>query len=573
MVQQSDIAGENQASEQADEENNGERINYDQPWLASFARPALISIMAASLSITFMSLVHHFVPTLSPLYFQAAVVLSVIAALIGSISTAMLAQPSRRLWRGATVRWAEIVLLLLTARLVTWLVVGNWPTVRSLMTAPIATLLDGPFLAVAFSLTMAWIFATVMSRDLLQMALQPDELYLLEHSSDHFRDTSRAGYTDRMSVLRGFVARWVGGGLVLVLLAAGQQLGQPGKGLFALTRQNIAFGVIAAIVIYFLAGLILISQGQLAVLRSRWTMDRVPNSQNIMRNWPIYVLAVIVVVGLVSALMPFGGTFRLAQIISAILGFIYLAAFTFIRILAVIFFLFLSLFSGGEEQEAPPPPPPPAEFAPPPPPPASPPGFEYFGSAIFWIITALLLGYAAYIYFSGRGVQFGRVIWFLRMLKERWLAIWGAYHTWQTERIAALTNSSGNGSSETRRSFWSRFQRTKLDPTAQVRYFYLTLLERAGQSGIPRSEAETPYQYETRLVRALNESVKQEKEDEELVVDKEPEPDIDRDMDRDMEQLTAAFVKARYTSTAIAGDDLPHLQQLWERLLAILKGH
>lgn len=158
--------------------------------------------------------------------------------------------------------------------------------------------MDGAFILGAFIVSLSWVLATTLTSDLLRMGLQSDEIYAVELRNSGTRnsagDHTPPNYTDRRGILNCFISRWVAGGVFLVLLAGGTRLGQAENGFFALTQQNIAPAVITANVIYFLAGLILLSIGQLAVLRSRWTLERVPSAPNVLRNWLLYTLFLLI---------------------------------------------------------------------------------------------------------------------------------------------------------------------------------------------------------------------------------------------------------------------------------------
>ena len=120
----------------------------------------------------------------------------------------------------------------------------------------------------------------------------------MAHLTGHgVHDTTRPAQTDRPTVLRRFVGRWVGWGIFLILIASALRMGVTRQAFWTLTRQDVDPLVIGVIVIYFLGGLLLISQGQLAVLRARWTIDRLPTGASILRNWPIYTAVVLVVLG------------------------------------------------------------------------------------------------------------------------------------------------------------------------------------------------------------------------------------------------------------------------------------
>jgi hypothetical protein len=82
-------------------------IQYDQPWLASLLRPALIAIMVACVDLTLLSFIARIAPFLARTYIPAMVLLSVAAAIIGCITTTVLAQPAQRHRRTFAYRFAE----------------------------------------------------------------------------------------------------------------------------------------------------------------------------------------------------------------------------------------------------------------------------------------------------------------------------------------------------------------------------------------------------------------------------------------------------------------------------------
>ena len=291
----------------------------DQPWLLSLWRPLLISLLSSCLVVAFLAFVRRLVPELPQAYTGLLLAIGLVVAIIGCISTTWLAQPTQRSKRSAGYRTAELALILLITRVGIWAATGDWPGFE-LILRPLDTLLDGYFVAGAFAVLLAWMMATAMSDDLLGMALRPDDLYMARTYTDRWQDTARPVYTDRPAILRRFTARWVIGGIFLVILAAGSRIAPPQPGFFLpVMHQNIDRNVILSVVIYFMTGLVLISQGQLALLRSRWTLQKTPSAPNVLRNWPFYALTLIVVIGVGAALLPLGGTFHLARILGAII--------------------------------------------------------------------------------------------------------------------------------------------------------------------------------------------------------------------------------------------------------------
>lgn len=523
---------------------------YDQAWMQSVLRPLLIAIMAGCLVLALLAFIRRFAPELPPVYTQLLVMVGMAASVIGSITTTWLAQPGQRGKRNIGYRTAEIALILMVTRVAIWLVAGNWPGIETFFVRPLTALLDGYFMIGMMVVLLAWIMSTSMTDDLLALALQPDDLYMTHTFGDRWQDTARPVYTDRPAILRRFVARWVIGGILLVLLAAGSRLEMPENGFLGIIRQNIDPTVITAIIVYFLLGLVLISQGQLALQRARWTLQKTPSAPSVLRTWPVYAFLLILVMGVVAALMPLGGTFWLAKILTAIISGIYFALFGIFRFFLSLFLLLVAWLT-GEPQEEPPLAPPPIQTVMPEVPPAVESSIPpWAGGAVFWLLTALLLGYAAYIYFSGKGFTATWAKQFWRMLVERWRQLFSAYQGWQAARLAAaLARAQGDESpGASRLPHWLRLR--NLNPERQIRYYYLSILHHAERAGMPRHEAETPLQYAPRLAERL---------------------EADEAGRQAISDLTDAFVEVRYAGAPMPPTRLAPIKTAWEQLKRLLR--
>lgn len=544
---------------------------YDQAWNRSFLRPFLIALMIVCLIVAVLAFMRYAFAGVPILFTGAMIFLGVAGALLGCFSTTLLAQPGQRMRRGTGVRAAEIVLLLTLVRLASWLTAGNWPSFNAVLTRPFESLLDPPFIISAVIVGLGWMLASAITNDFLRMGLQPDELYAAQRRTGRSTDDpTPPNYTDRRAVLAGFTSKWLTGALFMVLMAAGTQLAPAENGFFALGRQNIDPAVITAVVVYMLTGLVLLSQGQLAVLRARWTLDRVPSTGNILRNWPIYTLLLIVGVGVLATLLPFGDTFYLSIILSSIIKYTLMATTFIMQILVGIFFLIAALFGGEPPEEIPPEPPPaPGRLVLPqmealPEEPGLPP---WLGGSIFWVIMALLLGYAAYIYFSGRGGNLDWLRHFWLAVRVRWAMLFGAYRAWRQDRAEA--DDDEINAERSRRSLFSRLTgRTRwqdLPPEQQARYFYLDMLERAEKAGVQRQASETPLRYAPRLAQSLRQEVGEE--------DVPAEPDLaheldkrEPDADEAIHTLTDAFVRTRYAEKRVSVTEVGGLKGLWEQI-------
>ena len=596
-----DINAAQAASSEVDAaiEADESKVQFDQPWLTSILRPMLIAVMAGCMVVALIAFLRHAFSGIPIAYTGVMVFLGIASALIGCISTTWLAQPEQRMRRNSGIRAAEFALILSITRVTTWLTIGYLPPLDAFLTRPMETLIDPAYILSVAIVMLAWFFAASTTSDFLRMGLQADELYAARQRTGRSTDDPvPPNYIDRRSVLGGFVTRWLAGGILLVLLAAGTRVGQAGNSFFAITQQNIAPAVISAIIIYYLTGLALISQGQLAVLRARWTLERVPSRASILRNWPMYALGLILGIGFLAGMMPFGGTFYLATVISTVLRTIYMAMLTIMQIFMGLLMWLGSLLAGDEpiaQPEAPPPAPPPRFDLPPTEPSQVPP---WLGGMLFWGVLALILGYALYIYFSGRGLNFAWLRKFWALLQARWAEMFGSYQEWQAARVRARANRQINGESG-QGLFGNLLRWRNLNPDQQVRYFYLTTLQRAEKAGIPRRSAETPLQYAPRLLEQLRQHViaREEDEGEQKEVDKgspttsqqggrsgtrrdgeilpssattsevsDEELAAQLENAQAVQELTEAFVRVRYAGQSTQPDTVPYLKGLWDKV-------
>ncbi|MEZ4623043.1 MAG: hypothetical protein R2867_47130 [Caldilineaceae bacterium] len=542
---------------------------YDQQWLGSILRPALIAVLIGCLDIAILSMLLRLYPALSGGYTQSIVGISLLAVLLACATTTWLAQPEKRHLRRPIFRLAEFAFVIVLARILVWVTVGPFPTLTALLYRPLEGLFDGPFIFAAIVIGLSWIFAGELTSDLLRLALQPDELFAIEE--DRIGELVRTSNSDRPAILQRLVSRWVGGGILLVLIAASVRIERPDVGFLAITRQNIDPTIIAAVVIYFLAGLLLISQGQLAILRTRWLIDRVPASEQVLGQWPIYVIGLLVGIGLLAGLLPFGGTFLLAQVLYAIVSFFFNAIFSIFRFFMGLLLLIIAMLSGEAPEtplEAPTP-----EAAPPPlqemlPPTSTLP--EWTGGAIFWVVMTLFLCYAAYIYLNDKGVQFTWLRAFWQLLQARWRALFGSYQQWQRARVRHVDDAVDEEPSG-RRSRWGwRRGWQHLDPTQRVRYFYLTMVEQAAVSGVKRAVAETPLQFAGRLGAHLSQepepSADPSTNSAETTVGPTASPAESSLYTTHVNTLTNAFVQTRYRNSVMAAKEASQLEELWKKL-------
>jgi hypothetical protein len=105
--------------------------------------------------------------------------------------------------------------------------------------------------------------------------------------------------------------------------------------------------------------------------------------------------------------------------------------------------------------------------------------------------------------------------------------------------------SPPDGTTLTRR--WRFFRLGRLSPRERVLYYYLSIVQRAGQQGYPRQHYQTPGEYQATL-----------------------EPELPR-AHEEMSALTQAFVEARYSKREVVPDQERAVRTQWERVKAALR--
>jgi hypothetical protein len=86
-----------------------------------------------------------------------------------------------------------------------------------------------------------------------------------------------------------------------------------------------------------------------------------------------------------------------------------------------------------------------------------------------------------------------------------------------------------------------------LDPRRQVYFFYLAMVRRGGEQGVPRKPSQTPAEYAASLERTL--------------------PEVQEDID----SITRAFVEARYSRRDVNSRDAATVRTTWGRIRRALQ--
>jgi hypothetical protein len=539
---------------------------YDQSWLGSMLRPLLIVIMVGSFAVVLTTLMARFAADVARSFFVGMALLAIVAAIVGSITTTVLAQPSRRAYRSLGYRAAELGLFLAITRIYVWAVGGMAPDLGQMLVRPLSMLLDGLFVGSALIVGLAWFFAVEMTDDFNQLALRADEFLHGKPRHGLADESVRGGGVDRSAVLSDFTIRWVTLGLVMIMLAALLRRSITFNSVFGVMRQDVEPTVLLPIIIYFLAGLLLLSHGRLAQLRSRWIMEQTPAQENVTSRWPWEVIALVGGIALVALFLPLGGTFLLATVLSTVIGVLFGLVLLLYRLAGAGLIWLFSLFAGES--------PPPAENVLPPTQSVQSPQVEplravlpeWAGGAFFWSVLALLVAYAVFIYLRDRGVRFAWLEWLQLALARRWHALCASM---RRTRLRLQIARAGDADGGTRPPWFNFGRRTWNDPDQQTRHLYLSTLRSAETAGLPRKPGETPLHYAPRLAEQLAQlPPADDPAHATQEVAGEPNP---ADLAAAMDALTNAFVEVRYAGEHADAQSMGLLQRYWDRLQAALR--
>ena len=312
--------------------------------------------------------------------------------------------------------------------------------------------------------------------------------------------------------------------------------------------------VILSILAYFLFGLLLLGQMHFARLARLWQARKAKVESKISVRWVQYGAALLVLALVIAFMLPTGYTVGLLDLgyylITAVTYLFSWIVYLFAAFFALIAFL-LSRFGETEPGISPAPPVFPEEMT------TTPssagaewPWLDVLRSLLFWGGALAFLIYVLRAYLRDRAE--------LRAMIARWgiverlRAWWPTLRRWlqgarrevRARAEAALEKISLRRAGRERRS---QRRRPGDSRRAQIAYYYLSTLDEAKEVGLPRRQAQTPYEYSPTVEMALPEA------------------------QEEMARLTRAFVEARYSSHRISDEEVSRLQGMWERLRQALR--
>ena len=528
-------------------------------WSRRVAQPFLIAVMTVALVVGPVSIIQIIVPdipwqTFIPVYF--------FVALESVYTTIWLARPHQRSLNKYAYRAAEFVVIVLIVRLLAWTFAGNWPDLaawQNYLFEPLSFFSDPLFLVTLIIIFVVWQHAIYTGQIFAALSLDAAEAAYYADAFGRHKLENRPVITNRGHLIAAFAQRWLWGGLILVFCAALATFDltnqAAARSIFSIARLNLPPAMITALLLYFLAGFSLLSQGRLAVMNARWLINGVTKTAQVERSWYRNSLRLLAIVGFVAAFLPLGSTIAIGQILGAIVGAVTAVATALWLIFLTLLSWLISLLPVARPESSPAVTPvaiPTLAAQPTPAPPsnAGETATMVFSSA-FWAVAIVMTVIAVLFFLRERG-------WGGNGRSRRQL--WTAFISW----LAALWQGVAAQAEEIRQTIRTRRARPQkappssfppwrflrinaLSPREKLRYFYLSAVRRAGEQGIAREQSETPLEFSHDL--------------------KENWPEAEGDV----ESLTDAFLKARYSPQPIEKQDIDPVKQHWKQLRASLR--
>lgn len=527
-------------------------------WSRTLVQPVLIALLIASLFTGILVLLDVLMPDAQWLLLSF---FCLFVALEGIYTTLWINHLEQRTMNRLAYRAAEFVVIVLLLRLYTWVVTGDLPD-----PLPLQALLRSPqilfggllFPAGIVIILLVWQRVLEISDVFSQLAIDRAEAVYYTLPAQERHSSERPLRIDRSQLVATFFQQWIWGGIILAVcstlttldLRAIPTSGTP----FAIGRLGLPPMMLVALLVYFISGFLLLSQGRLAAMNARWLNEGAAKNEHIERSWHRYSLWVILGIVVAAAFLPLGKTLAISRILQAIVGALTLAFY----LLSFLFFSLLSLLF--QQVPASDPEPPPAaleEIVVPTPEPRATPAApnetaEIVVSSLFWTLIIVVTIIAISFYLRERGYRLNS-----QSVKRLWWGFTGWFrHLWHGVSIQARDfqhalrtrlRVEAKEEDESKQSPWRFIRVNALSPREQIRYFYLSTVRRAADQGVERRQSETPLEYAEDL--------------------KESWPDTEIDV----EELTEAFLKARYSPQLIDKDEVNPVKRRWKHLRANLR--
>lgn len=508
------------------------------PWVDNFFRPLLITTMLMCFSYSLVNFVRLLNPEWRGTYFLAGMLLTGVEAIY---SYRVL-----RHWRSRGIsrlryRTAEAIVLIGLLKLLSFgdkSLADIGLELHLLWQNPLTFLTVEYYIQLSLAL-LIWIAATHTIADF-------EDLY----DPYTFR-------TDHILPLNDLASRFFWGGLGLVAISGlTHWIVRAGLASLADWRRPSLSGIILNVLLYFILGLVLLSQANLTRLMVRWRVQKITVEANLVKQWGLYALVFLAIVAGLIFFLPtrytLGFLASAAIVVNYILNLIVFLFQLLIFLLSVPLAWLLSFFDQTPLEQALSAGPPALPTLPPPAAGPAPPWLDVIRSLAFWLVALAVLGYFIKIYLADHPeiMQTLRRFRLVALLLQAWQRLWRflaglvrAGRSLLPQQRPSFSPRPGTDRDAGRGPTW--FSRPS--PRERVMTYYRNILDRAGEQGPTRRPGQTPYEYQPTL--------------EQLAPDSQAE----------VRQLTEAYVQARYGAEEIDKGEVKTVKQWWQRIKRALR--
>jgi hypothetical protein len=294
-------------------------------------------------------------------------------------------------------------------------------------------------------------------------------------------------------------------------------------------------------------------------LQTQWNRLHVPvSSPNLPRQWVTYSLFFLLVLAFLTGLLPAGDSFGLFSVLGMLLAFL-LSIFVFLaQVVVALILLLVSLPFLLLGKPAPlitrtgspvlPTLPAPTDYAM-----TSSALLELFKSILLWGSLAAILIFVL-VHFVR---QHDELLAALRKSRiTNWLLLaW----QWLYRNVTKTSEGISRAIAEGWKSIASRWEGKRilsppnwisvrlLDPRRRIYFFYLAMVRRSAEQGLPRTPSQTPAEYAAKLQNALPAA------------------------GQDIESITESFIQARYSRQPVDITQANLVKATWERIRRALQ--
>ena len=380
----------------------------------------------------------------------------------------------------------------------------------------------------------AWWAGNVFAADLSLLGLEDPSII-----DERFRNKSL-----RSVILQRFLTL----GMLVVILAS-----IPPQTLFQTSLPPVSSRA-PSVVAYFAFGIILVSLTRYVTLETNWLQAKLRIPAQIPRRWFAYSALILGALIFLISWLPTNYDLGLLGTIQAILFLIYQFIMVVYGLILVLFSFLVSLFmkknTGTQEPAAPQATPTPLQF------PQETGGnsnWELVRSIILWggLIVLAIIALRQYLAYNRDLAQDLRRFRPLKWLGGAWKRLIASLR--KANRSVGIFIENGLKRLRSLRQEpdtpgeWRFINPRRLSPREKVIFFYLALVRRAKEAGLPRQEDQTPYEY----ARSLTSSLKEEADN--------------------VDAMTEAFIEARYSRHVIPARSAKETESIWERIRKTLR--